>query len=177
MTASRNWCWLFWSVALSVIALDLGSKAWVSFVLPPGQMRSFWAGTLRVYHLPEVNQGAFLAIGNHWGPIANSLFAVVSGLVIVVILVVHARSSVRQSALLSAALGSIFGGALGNLYDRLRFGGVRDFVQLFVPVSSSDSIPVTAVFNLADTALLIGASLLVIVSCCATPACSDSTQS
>ena len=55
------------------------------------------------------------------------------------------------SPLLRYALGLIVGGALGNLADRLRYGQVVDFLDFRV----------WPVFNLADTAIVIGACLLV----------------
>lgn len=161
-TASRNWCWLFWLAALSIATLDLGTKAWVASALQPGAGRLLLLGVCRVYHMPEVNRGAFLALGNDWGPAANRVFAGVSLLVIVIIVLVHPRKSIRQSAWLSVGLGCILGGAAGNLHDRIRYGGVRDFVQLFLPLGPADYVPITAVFNLADTALLIGAALLLL---------------
>jgi signal peptidase II len=45
-----------------------------------------------------------------------------------------------------------FGGAAGNLIDRLRFGYVEDFLEL----------PRWPVFNVADSAITIGALLLVV---------------
>ena len=52
---------------------------------------------------------------------------------------------------LRSGLGLVLGGALGNLMDRLRYGGVVDFLDFRV----------WPVFNLADTAIFIGACLLV----------------
>jgi signal peptidase II len=103
-------------------------------------------------------------VGNHWGPTANTVFAAISLAVIVVIVWSHTWPAVYSHAVLSTALGFILGGAVGNLHDRLRYGGVRDFVQLFLPLGPNEFIPLTAVFNLADTALLIGAALLLLGS-------------
>jgi signal peptidase II len=51
---------------------------------------------------------------------------------------------------LKSGLALVLGGALGNLADRLRHGGVVDFLDFRV----------WPVFNLADTAIFIGACLL-----------------
>ena len=57
---------------------------------------------------------------------------------------------------LHLALGLILGGALGNLYDRLRFNAVRDLLWLF---PGSGLWP--WIFNVADAALLVGVSTVV----------------
>ena len=61
-----------------------------------------------------------------------------------------------QQKLLSLALAMIMGGALGNVIDRVRFGAVVDFVQWHVAGYYWPA------FNVADSAITIGAVLLVI---------------
>ena len=55
---------------------------------------------------------------------------------------------------LCVALGLILGGTVGNLFDRVVFGGVRDFLYFYLidwPV-----------FNVADSCLVVGAGLLLV---------------
>jgi signal peptidase II len=52
------------------------------------------------------------------------------------------------------AIGLIFGGAVGNLVDRLRFGAVVDFVDLHVKGYHWPA------FNVADSSITIGVTLL-----------------
>ena len=66
------------------------------------------------------------------------------------------RSS-RFNARLSAALGLVLGGALGNLVDRIRFRAVIDFVDVYVGQWHWPA------FNVADMAICIGAILACIV--------------
>ena len=61
-----------------------------------------------------------------------------------------------EQKMLSLALSLVMGGALGNVIDRVRFGAVVDFIQwhaagLYWPA-----------FNVADSAITVGAVLLVI---------------
>ena len=51
-------------------------------------------------------------------------------------------------------LGLVFGGAVGNLIDRLRVGYVIDFIDLHV----------WPVFNIADAAITVGVALLILYS-------------
>ncbi|MGL4422151.1 MAG: signal peptidase II, partial [Gemmataceae bacterium] len=55
---------------------------------------------------------------------------------------------------LSMALGLILGGTLGNFYDRVVFGGVRDFLYFY-----KIEWPV---FNIADCCLVVGAAILLV---------------
>ena len=59
-----------------------------------------------------------------------------------------------QSRLLGAALGLILGGALGNVLDRLRHGGVTDFLDFHFAGYHWPA------FNLADSAIFLGVALL-----------------
>lgn len=59
-----------------------------------------------------------------------------------------------QSLLLGAALGLILGGALGNVLDRLRHGGVTDFLDFHFAGYHWPA------FNLADSAIFLGVALL-----------------
>lgn len=61
-----------------------------------------------------------------------------------------------QQKLLSLALAMVMGGALGNVIDRIRFGAVVDFVQWHIAGYFWPA------FNVADSAITIGAVLLVI---------------
>ncbi|MEZ5080947.1 MAG: signal peptidase II [Thermoleophilia bacterium] len=60
-------------------------------------------------------------------------------------------SLVRQNPWGAAGAGLLVGGSLGNLVDRLRFGGVTDFIDF-------DHWPA---FNIADSAITIGAILII----------------
>lgn len=60
-----------------------------------------------------------------------------------------------QTRLLAVAIGLVIGGALGNIYDRIVFGYVADFLQFYVGDWSF------AVFNVADSCITVGAALLI----------------
>jgi signal peptidase II len=71
-------------------------------------------------------------------------------------LIVWLRRLEREAATLAAALALILGGALGNVIDRLRLGYVVDFVQVHW---GEHYFPA---FNVADSAITVGAGLLVL---------------
>ncbi len=66
------------------------------------------------------------------------------------------RAGMVHTALMRTGLALVFGGALGNLWDRATRGTVTDFLQLFFGSYEFPS------FNAADSAITIGAGLLLL---------------
>ena len=83
------------------------------------------------------------------------LLAAFTGIAAILVIVYSLRSPV-QDRLLQLALSLILGGALGNFYDRLRFGYVIDFLEFYVRSYSWPS------FNVADAAISTGVGLLLV---------------
>jgi signal peptidase II len=111
-----------------------------------------WSGPA----LPRVNHGALFGIRLGFGDqdawLANTVFAIVSFMAAAAIIYWSTRPATFRDPFLSAALGLILAGTLGNLYDRLVFHGVRDFLY-FHWIE-------WPVFNVADCCLVCGAFLL-----------------
>ena len=127
-----------------------------------------WTGDGLLYQLrtisgpnrPMVNHGALFGIGNTQD-FGNLLFMSISLLAAVGVILWTCRRSAARDRYLCIALGLILAGTLGNFYDRMVFGGVRDFFHCFnLPLPLGlDNFPV---FNVADCLLVTGASLLVL---------------
>jgi signal peptidase II len=112
--------------------------------------------------MPRVNHGALFGIGGSQRGLANGIFASVSVAAAIAIVVWGTRQSTARERGLMAALGLILGGTVGNLYDRLVFGGVRDFL-FFYRID-------WPVFNVADCCLVVGAGLLLVQAVFVPPA-------
>lgn len=103
------------------------------------------------------NKGAafsFLAAEAGWQRYLFSAIAVVAVLFMLYLLKRHAGQR-----LFCWALALILGGALGNLIDRIVYGYVVDFLDFYIPNSS---LPHWPAFNVADSAIVVGAALFVI---------------
>lgn len=85
------------------------------------------------------------------------IFGTIAVIVSIAIVVWILRLSWRNYCI-CIALSLIVGGALGNLWDRIAYGHVIDFIQLYV------SHFYWPVFNVADSAVCIGAVLLFLCS-------------
>lgn len=104
---------------------------------------------------PRVNHGALFGLGQEYQKYSNGFFAIVSVTAAAAIAIWSLRRSAMTDRFLCAALGLILAGTLGNLFDRLVFGGVRDFLHY-------DHWFNWPVFNVADCCLVCGAGLLLL---------------
>src|SRR5262249_62262574 len=108
--------------------------------------------------LPRVNTGALF--GETFGlppEYSNTAFAIISLLAAAAIIYWSTQPSLARDWWLCAALGLILAGTLGNLYDRVVFDGVRDFIHWHWR-----DVYYWPVFNIADCCLVLGAGLLVV---------------
>lgn len=140
----------WYALALLVMLLDQLAKFWVSSVFGYGEARA----VTNFFNLVLThNQGAafsFLASAGGW---QRGFFIAIALVAIVVISVLLARHAGARLFCLSLAL--ILGGAMGNVIDRIALGYVVDFLDFHV---SNWHWPA---FNLADSAITVGAVLMV----------------
>ncbi len=138
------------SIALIIVALDLASKFWVESALEPGQsipLTSFFNLVL------TYNPGAaFSFLSEQPGWQRWFLSAIAGG---AALLIVYLLNKYRDEALFCLSLSFILGGALGNLYDRITLGHVVDFLDFYI---GNNHWPA---FNIADSAIFIGAALMI----------------
>ncbi|MFQ5694461.1 MAG: signal peptidase II [Terriglobia bacterium] len=138
-------------LAALVVGLDQVSKWIVSHSLALGETRRIVPGLFNLTHLH--NRGAAFGLLSDFDSAAVVVF-LISFSAAALLLVV---SLLWRTAPFSAAgwgLALILGGALGNLIDRLRNGSVVDFLDFHL---SGYHWPA---FNLADSAIVIGAAVL-----------------
>ena len=131
-----------------VLLLDQLSKRYIETHLAFGQTISVWHG---IPHVPVLllhwsNSGMAFGLGERWGMLFTAL-----GIVYAVgMVVIFPRLS--DEWWLRFALAIQWGGALGNVVDRLRQGHVTDFIAV-------GNFPV---FNLADAAINISVAILIL---------------
>ena len=101
-----------------------------------------------VFHITYVRNpgGAFGLLASRPG------FFVLANVVIIALLIYIYREMKPAPRLVATAVGLMVGGAMGNLYDRIRFGTVIDFLDFRI----------WPVFNIADIGIVVGAGLLAI---------------
>jgi signal peptidase II len=148
--------WLAPTIVVGIVVLDQITKSWVVAALSDGPLSI--VGDDIELRLTRNSGGAFSLFTN--ATVFLALMAIVLSLVLV-------RAVRRAQDLLSVlALSLVLGGALGNLIDRLARspGFLRGHVVDYVSVGSFPS------FNVADSAITIGAILLIIAALRPVPA-------
>jgi signal peptidase II len=135
-----------------VIVLDQVTKSVVLSHLAPGTHVDVVAGfvTLTLVMNPGLAFGLLGGVPTGW----RWLVAVLSIAALVVLARVALRVLPAGQPMDHVAIALIFGGAIGNLIDRVRFGAVVDFVDLHVHGYHWPA------FNVADSAISIGVALL-----------------
>ena len=179
---------LAWATLLLVLSvglwLDLSSKAWSfatvagepvileydevvtgEFTIPWHEGQRVVSGDLLDFHL-VLNRGAVFGIGQG----RRAIFVGFTLLAVGVAVAVFGWWTEARSHLAHVAIGLILAGGLGNLYDRVVIGAVRDFLHMMPrwelplglswPGGTTEVFP--WVFNVADALLLLGMALLLI---------------
>jgi len=145
---------LYLLIALIVVVLDRWTKHLAARRIPLYQHIQIIPGFFRLTHT-ENTGAAFSMFADSPAPWKTDMLIAFSGLALVVVSVLLWKNN-RAQVITGVGLSLIMGGALGNLWDRLARGRVVDFLLFYVKRYQ------WPVFNLADSAIVVGAGLLVI---------------
>ncbi len=131
-----------------VVLLDQLTKALVLRTIPINTTIAVIDGFFNLTHIYNPG-GAFGFLANISATLRSIIFLFISSLAVGLIFYFYKKTPTQYSWL-SAAFALIFGGAIGNLIDRIRFGMVIDFLDIYL---GNMHWPV---FNVADSAISIG---------------------
>jgi signal peptidase II len=148
----KRFVWLFVGLTGAILVLDQVAKALVSAALRLHESRLIIPGFLSLT-LVHNTGAAFGILAGESSPLRTACFLVVSLVAMGVVLWLLWRLRPEQKVE-AVALSLIFGGAIGNVIDRIRFGKVIDFIDVFY---RSYHWPA---FNVADAAISVGVFLL-----------------
>ena len=146
----KKWPWFIFGVV--VILLDQASKYWVLQTLIPYEPEAMFP---MVNFTLAFNTGAAFSFLSGTGDWHRWLFTGFSAVMSIVLMVWIIRLP-KTAYLQLLALSLILGGALGNLVDRIFLGHVIDFIDVYYTHYHWPA------FNLADSAICVGAFLLLI---------------
>ncbi len=147
--------WLMFVIAAAVILLDRASKRWIAAHIVPGQAIVVLPRVFRLTHVLNPGASFNLFEGSGSPALVRHFLVGFSLLAVAVVLLLLWKTGRRLSAT-SVGLALILGGACGNLYDRVHFGYVIDFLEVHIIHYHWPD------FNLADSSIVVGVSLLLL---------------
>ena len=105
------------------------------------------------------NSGAFLGMGSGFSPIMKSVFLIILPIIVLISIIVYVYRDKEIDKLSLIGFSIIIGGGIGNIFDRIIYGSVTDF--LFIDLGG---IFKTGIFNIADLAVTTGMILILLMS-------------
>ncbi len=117
-------------------------------------LKGVFGDTFLITHVQ--NTGAAFSIGFS-SDLVNRIFFISTTVLALIFIVYLLYHSVHRIQIV--AFGLVMGGAVGNLIDRILWGGVTDFINVDFPDFIMERFPI---FNIADSAIFIAVCLLII---------------
>ncbi|HEV8413425.1 MAG TPA: signal peptidase II [Bryobacteraceae bacterium] len=146
------------AIAAAVVVVDRITKMYIRSEYTSWDVTPVIGGFFNIVHT-ENPGAAFGILADSPSAWSSMLLVGVSLIVMAVIGVMLWRprpNAMQSPGLVSVGLALVFGGAVGNVWDRLFSGTVTDFLQVFFGSYEFPS------FNAADSAITVGAALLLI---------------
>jgi signal peptidase II len=140
-------------IAAGVVALDQATKYLIQKTILPMHTVKVIPGFFNLTHVSNPG-GAFGFAADQSAFVRAILFLFISALALVFIFYFY-RKTPASYRMLTTGFALVFGGAIGNLIDRIRFGTVVDFLHFYFRGLSYPS------FNVADIAIVMGMLIFV----------------
>ena len=105
------------------------------------------------------NSGAFLGMGSGFSPIMKSVFLIILPIIVLISIIIYVYRDKEIDKVSLIGFSIIIGGGIGNIFDRIIYGSVTDF--LFIDLGG---IFKTGIFNIADLAVTTGMILILLMS-------------
>lgn len=148
---------LITTIVFLSIALDQISKIWVR-----NNFDSYIENSIigDVFTLIKVeNTGAFLGMGSELSEILRILLLIVLPIIVLISITIYTYIDKTLDKISIIGFSLIIGGGIGNIFDRIVYGSVTDFLYL-----DFGGIFKTGIFNIADLSVTTGMILILIYS-------------
>jgi len=140
-------------VAGLIVIVDQITKALILKSMPLYHSVPVIPGFFNITHIQNPG-GAFGFLANQSSSLRTIVFLLISSLAVGLIFWFY-KNTPKTHPWLANAFAMIFGGAIGNLIDRIRFGKVVDFLDLYLGDLHWPA------FNVADSAIFIGIAIFI----------------
>ena len=148
---------LITTIVFLIIALDQISKIWVR-----NNFESYIENSIigDVFKLIKVeNTGAFLGMGSELSETLRILLLIVLPIIVLISITIYTYIDKTLDKISIIGFSLIIGGGIGNIFDRIVYGSVTDFLYL-----DFGGIFKTGIFNIADLSVTTGMILILIYS-------------
>ena len=105
------------------------------------------------------NSGAFLGMGSDFSPFIKTIFLLILPVIVLICIMVYVYRDKEIDKISLIGFCFIIGGGIANIYDRILYGSVTDF--LFIDLGG---IFKTGIFNIADLSVTTGMILILLIS-------------
>jgi signal peptidase II len=149
------------SIAGAIVTADQATKMWIHTHLLEGDIIQVITNVFNITHVHNMG-AAFGFLAESHPEFRQAFFFAMPPIALIIILAIlrGVRDTDRWTI---AALSGVFGGAIGNYIDRLRYGYVIDFLDFTVVYNVNSNPPgrfVYPSFNVADIAIVCGVAIL-----------------
>lgn len=100
------------------------------------------------------NNGGFLGFGSAINPLLKKIFFLAFPALVLVALLGFILARTRDGIFFMIGISFIIGGGIGNIFDRIVYGSVTDFLHLDLGIFK------TGIFNLADVSIMFGTACI-----------------
>lgn len=139
-------------IIVANIGLDQWTKVWARTTLQFQPMKSYWNDFFRLLYVE--NKGAFLSLGSDlpdfWRTIALHFFPAI----LLVAITLYAMFSKSLNKWQVIGMSFIIGGGISNVYDRIEYAAVTDFMNMGLFGVR------TGIFNFADVSIMVGLAIM-----------------
>ncbi len=103
------------------------------------------------------NAGAFLGMGSDFNPILKTILLLILPIAVLVFVLVHLFRDKTMDRNSVIGFCCVVGGGIANIYDRLLYGEVTDFLHIDLGGPFR-----TGIFNIADVSVMVGMGFLLL---------------
>jgi signal peptidase II len=141
-------------IAGAIVALDQATKMYIHTSFTEGEQINVIANYFDITYVR--NNGAAFGLGGNMPATLRSLFFLSVPPAVMLIILTMLWSTPSKQKLQVTALSLVFGGAIGNYIDRIRFGYVVDFLDFHFR-----NLYTWPAFNVADIAIVVGVCMII----------------
>jgi len=139
--------------AAVIVALDQITKAAIVEKFSLHESHSVIDGLFNIVYV--MNPGAAFGFLADASELFRRIFFTGITVTVILLIIYYIVKSKLQNTLYLISLTLIFSGAVGNLIDRIRYGAVVDFLDVYIGTAHWPA------FNVADSSISIGAVLMI----------------